>query len=128
MRRISNLNDILNMANREFPVVVWEMLYSGPSVVANAKYFNKVSLLFATHGGGVANIVFMQPKTVLCEVEGKSFRANFMGITQIIGLFHVIVRLAAIRHYFWRPTFMPLPLARETIKAGLRCLGLLDKV
>jgi hypothetical protein len=123
-RLIANFGDIVNMSRRTFPTVRWELMDSSRYMTDNAMKFNQARFVFSTHGAGLANVLFVQPKTVVCEVESDRALPFFMGLSRIVGLFHVVCRLPKMVHHSPRPTFMPLELAHDVIRAGLTCLGI----
>jgi hypothetical protein len=122
-RRIENLEEIRDLARREFPMIDWKMLLSATLISQNARFFNRVRFFFGAHGAAFANAVFMQPKTVLCEVQCDRPYPDFMGISQILGLFHIVSRGPGMIHQVDTATILPLKLAHDMIKAGLSALN-----
>jgi capsular polysaccharide biosynthesis protein len=72
-RKISNEAELLPyLQNAGFEVVYAEEL----SFAEQVKLFNETSVLLAIHGGGMANVVFMQPFTTVLEIRAANIAAN----------------------------------------------------
>jgi capsular polysaccharide biosynthesis protein len=119
---MANLVEILALAKREFSTIPWEILISCPTLCGNARLFNQLRLFFSVHGAGFANSIFMQPRTVLCEVQSDVSSAVFADISSIVGLYHIIARVVTLVHFSPNPTMIPLPLVHDMLRAGLGCL------
>jgi capsular polysaccharide biosynthesis protein len=118
------MQTIMAMTKRDFPLIPWESLNSSSSIVVNARLFNQLQLFFSAHGAGFSNALFMQPRTVLCEVSNDRGYTLYMELSSILGLYHVVARLTAMKHHSLKETAVPLSLAQKMIKAGLQCLGM----
>jgi hypothetical protein len=121
-RILSNLHDIFAMAKLEFPQRHWEFLQKSSSLLANAVYFNNVRLFFGAHGAGFLNLIFMQPKNVLCEVARDRMRDNYISMSWIFGMLHIVSRLANMIHHSGQPMFLPMEIAYNMLKIGMNFL------
>ncbi len=72
-RKISNEAELLP----HIKAVGFEVVYAEElSFAEQVKLFNETSVLLAIHGGGMANIVFMQPFTKIFEIRAADISAN----------------------------------------------------
>jgi hypothetical protein len=125
-RRISNMNEVIAWARQEYPCVAWEK-QKGPmtGLKEAAVVFNDVKFYFSAHGADLTNIVFMQPRGVVCEVHGIRLYPLFSGMSRMFGLLHVGARLAGLVHWCepaCEAKVLPLDVARRMIGAGMEFL------
>jgi capsular polysaccharide biosynthesis protein len=72
-RKISNEAELLpHLQEAGFEIVYAEEL----SFAEQVKLFHETSVLLAIHGGGMANVVFMQPFTKILEIRAADIKAN----------------------------------------------------
>jgi glycosyltransferase involved in cell wall biosynthesis len=127
-RSVANAADVMKNVGKKFPLIQWKVLGRGGMIAENARVFNVLRMIFSTHGAGLANIIFMQPKTVVCEIFSDRAGWNFVGISQNMGLFHVVSRLPTMLHLSFVPNVLPVYLVLDMIKAALSCLASVDEL
>jgi hypothetical protein len=121
-RHIINLHEVVALCARRYPTVTWEWIDSTASIGLNAKRWNELDFFFAPHGAGSANTLFMQPRTVYCEIQSGG-HANFIHAALIVGIFPLTYRLPGMRHF--DPTMtnvLPLNKAEELLEKAVSYL------
>jgi hypothetical protein len=109
-RKIGNFNELISAAKQEFPKEPWELIRPFTSVITAAKEFNKARFFMTPHGSACINAIYMQPRTVLCEIQSSISYGFFMNVTRIFGEFNVICRIPTMSH--WKPKVYDLPLEK----------------
>jgi hypothetical protein len=123
-RRIANIGELYGWATKEYRKVpvVWEIVRSPVGLESGAVMFNSLRLLFAAHGAGLVNLLFMQPRSVVCEFQGSRCHRGFTGMSRMFGLLHVAGRSVKMSHFATGEMAVPIPVARQMISAGIRFL------
>lgn len=107
-RHISNLKQILALAKKKYPS--FHYIYDEPFYTTyrdNAKFVNKIIVLFAPHGAFCVNLIFLQPKTVFIEIQADISGFNFFKLSLYFDIYHIIGRIPDMKHFGWQS--MPFP-------------------
>jgi capsular polysaccharide biosynthesis protein len=126
-RRIVNFDQVRDELVRLWPSVKWEFVESEKTVLTGAKLFNAFLFFMGTTGAGMANTMFMQPESVVCEVQGRFADMAFVQISQIFRLHHVLCRLPYMPHWSNKGGFLPIELARELVGTAVKVLSAAKK-
>ncbi|OHS99513.1 hypothetical protein TRFO_34061 [Tritrichomonas foetus] len=99
-RHIENMKGIYKMAKRKYPQ--FKIIRETPNYKTykeNCQVYNKVLILFTPHGAGCVNLIFMQPKTVFCEIQSDLSKFAFYNIALQFNIFHVLCRIPDLPHF-----------------------------
>jgi hypothetical protein len=121
-RHIWNMDDIRKAVEKRFKNVRWEVAADAWSIRECAILFNAFKLLFAPHGAGLANVVYMQPGGVLCEIQASRAHALYIDMRKSLGLHHVLSRFPEAPHYGKGMT-VPVEIGVKMIEVAMKCLG-----
>ena len=113
-RHISNLKSIYYAAKKRYPGFFY--MYDEPfytTYLENARLFNKILILFTPHGALCVNLMFMQPKTVLIEIQADISGFNFFKMGLFFDIYHIFGRIPELNH-FGRGS-MPFPMEKALI-------------
>jgi capsular polysaccharide biosynthesis protein len=99
MRWMSNMDHIMKMAKAKYQGFAWQPVGAKKSIEETAIFFDSLKFIFGMHGSGLLNVIFMQPKSVVCEVQSQSHFVVISELSRIFGLFHIASRLGNILHY-----------------------------
>jgi hypothetical protein len=116
-REILNLTETLQEVQWRFPKFPWEMLpQQWGSILETAKEMNRVKFLLTPHGSNLANIYYMQPMTVFCDVQKPVLGWYFFGL----GMIFRIRSVYCVVGKQGGPCRLSRPLAFALVKAALR--------
>jgi hypothetical protein len=118
-RYIANMNEIREWAQVKYKGIIWEHLTSGPHILQNAKVFNSVILFFSVHGAAMVNVIYMQPKSVVCELQTPVSHMMVMFLCRMFGLVEIIGVVRGMSHKEFRVNIVEMPMAKEMIRLGL---------
>jgi hypothetical protein len=92
-RRIMNMAAIFHIVCRRFRGYEWEMIRpSYLSLLDAAKEFNTFRFFLAAHGAGFVCFIYMQPRTVVCEVQTTIQTSYFMFMRRVLDRHHIFCR------------------------------------
>jgi hypothetical protein len=121
-RRIRNMEAIVAWARQEIPDINWEIVGCGNTMTAAARLFNSLRFFFTPHGAALMNVVYMQPRSVACEVQASHWHNSYSGISRMLGLFYVGARLGWMRHRWGSGANMPVEVGQAMIRTALDIL------
>jgi hypothetical protein len=121
-RRIHNLNEVVEWARQEIPDINWETPTCGSSMNITGRLFNSLRFFFTPHGAALMNVVYMQPRSVACEVQGSNWHNSYSGISRMLGLFYVGARLGWMKHRWGTGTTMPVEVGQAMVRTALEIL------
>jgi hypothetical protein len=99
VRRIENLPELFEMWRSEYKGFAWELIEAPSGYFTTIRYFNEVRLFLAPHGAGCVSLLWMQPRTVFCEIHPDSaLYASFYNMSRCLRLHHVIYRMPGYHH------------------------------
>ena len=121
-RGIANFKEIYNAITTEFPSYPWEKGrttegYLGPK--GCIQYYHETKFLFAVHGAVLANTIFMQPGSVVCELMIERWTPNFMFTSVETGKKYVMGRDEAIPHSISKTNIVKTNVVLDLIAKGL---------
>lgn len=99
-RHISNLKQIYYAAKQKYPGFFY--MYDQPfytTYLENSRLFNKILILFTPHGALCVNLMFMQPKTVLIEIQADISGYNFFKMGLFFDIYHIFGRIPDLNHF-----------------------------
>jgi hypothetical protein len=115
-KRVLDLNKIYAKVKRVYRNIAWTLITTpDSSIESNAIIFNNLRFILIPHGPDLANILFMQPRSVVCEIQGKKRVHSLIGLAEFLGLWSV--------HWFGEAN-AHMDLILRVVGAGLKCLGL----
>jgi hypothetical protein len=116
------MHNVVALCAMRFPTATWEWINSTSSIGLNAKRWNELDFFFAPHGAGSANTLFMQPRTVYCEIQSGG-HANFIHVALIVGIFSLKYRLPGMAHFDPNvANILPLDKAEELLAKAVAFL------
>jgi hypothetical protein len=121
-RNIINLRAVMLQAKREYTRIHWEEIVPLSLFGESAILFNRLNLLFTPHGAGLANTLFMQAGSVICEVQGDREVAMFTDISKVTGVNHVVSRIMEMEHHGKVGANIDIRLAMKMLEIGLSFL------
>jgi hypothetical protein len=121
-RRITNMDEIVNLAKQKYRNISWEMLEETSHPFLNAANFNQLKFFFSPHGSGIVHALYMQPRTVVCEVEAER-GTDWLQLIRLLGLYHILSRIKAMIHFGGHGAPLPLKIAEEMIEIAIACLN-----
>jgi capsular polysaccharide biosynthesis protein len=116
------MDDIVVAVRKLYNSVAWEISMDGSSIHECAVLYNGFRLLFAAHGAGLANILYMQPGGVVCEIQADRAHALYIDMRKSLGLHHIVTQFPQISHY-GKGMSIPVETAVKMIQEAMRCLG-----
>jgi capsular polysaccharide biosynthesis protein len=122
-RKIFNMKGIMGAAMIEFRGFPWERIHPLPSFEKSAILFNGLQLLFTPHGAGLANTLFMQRGSVVCEVQGEREVSMFTDISRVTQVNHVVARIMEMKHHGGVGADMSVAVAMRVLGIGLSLLS-----
>lgn len=90
-RYVADIHELVDACNKEFPMFHFEAFTPDDSkpFFEQALFFNSFKFIWGVHGSLMANILYMQPKTVVVEIQCENNWLNsFLNVGQIAGLCH----------------------------------------
>lgn len=120
IRHIMNFRYIVIEMRKVFPKIPWEILVDYRSVSEAAFHFNQFKLYFGPHGAGCVNIIFMQPNTGFCEVQGDNSGFAYLNISRYFGLHHCMTRIPTMKHAQKSRNILPVSVAIKMINITLQ--------
>jgi hypothetical protein len=121
-RIITNFPELISQAKIEFPEEPWQLIRPPVSLAMAAKKFNLVRFFMTPHGSACINAVYMQPRTVLCEIQSAISYGFFINVTRIFGEFNVVCRIPTMSHWKMRSYELPMDKGMSVIRAAMRHL------
>lgn len=115
-RKLSNEAELLpHMEAAGFEVVYAETL----SFAEQVKLFHETSVLLAIHGGGMANIIFMQPFTTVFEIRAADVRANPLCYWRLANILNLEWNYFAAKELGERSNFDDITMDKEKFVKAL---------
>jgi hypothetical protein len=121
-RRIFNFQEIIVAALTTFRSFRWERIHPLASFEQSAILFNPLRLLFTPHGAGLANTLFMQPGSVICEVQGEREVSMFTDVSKVTRVNHVVARIMEMKHHGGVGANMSVEIAIRMLRISLSLL------
>ena len=84
-RFLSNFDDIIKALSIRFPNETFQKGVFYTSFEQQVFYFNKMKLVFAVHGSVLSNIIFMQDKTIVIELQMEKILPSFFYASILTG-------------------------------------------
>jgi capsular polysaccharide biosynthesis protein len=100
----------------------WAVVHGMPSMIESAKFFNTALILFAVHGAGCVNLIYMQPGTVYLNIQPGYCNWAFWNLSTIAGLHHIATTLPGMsltRGSTPEATRLDLKLAQRMLRVAL---------
>jgi hypothetical protein len=116
------MDEIIQLAKRKYPFMTIEMMAGTPSIFYNAFNFNQLKFFFGVFGSAMAHPLYMQPRTVVCQVESERMSC-FMGMMRLCGLYQVVSRIASMKHSGRFSAALPMDIAENMIDTAMECLS-----
>ncbi|OHT05399.1 hypothetical protein TRFO_06003 [Tritrichomonas foetus] len=122
-RCIGNYKHLRNELREKWPSIKFSDGIYYKSLKDQAVYFDKIKFLFAVHGSVLANIIFMQPNTVVVDLQMEQWLLSFLWLSAYTGKFMVVGRDPRISWRGIKPNIIDLKYAVSLIEAGLKAGG-----
>lgn len=100
-RVVTNFKDISKAIKLAYPKYPWKNIEIPRTLEMQFKCFNSMRVFIAVHGAAFANTLFMQPRTVCCEVQVDRWVDNYLWISLFANVYHIVSRDTTI---MWRQT------------------------
>jgi capsular polysaccharide biosynthesis protein len=101
----------------------WILTHGETSLIRSAQFFNQARILFAVHGAGCVNILYMQRRTVFMEVQSSAGSFSYWNISRIFGSYHLVTRVQELEHNIRVHVCLDLSLAQRMLEIGLQQLA-----
>ena len=99
-RRISNFDEVVDNVKQTFFEKQWEVWPSTfKSIRLAAKNWNEAKFVFSPTGSNIDNAIFMQKGSALCTPCADWYDFAVVGVSQVIGLWHVIYAVDNWSHF-----------------------------
>ena len=99
-RRIVNFDDLVIAVKKIYFEKSWEIWPSTfESTKMAAKHWNEAILVFSPTGSNIDNAIFMQKGSALCTPCADWYDFAVVGVSQVIGLWHVIYSVEEWDHF-----------------------------
>lgn len=118
-RKVSNEAEVLpHLKSAGFEIIFAEEL----SFAEQVKLFNETSVLLAIHGGGMANIVFMQPFTKVLEIRAANKAANPLCYWRLANILNLEWEYFSAQESLDNSNFDDVTLDKDKFVKALNCL------
>jgi hypothetical protein len=97
-RWIANMEDIRGKVQVKYPEFNWENISHCSTILETARLYNSLRFVFTPQGAGMTNIIFMQPRNVVCEVQTSRLYPGFIKLARIFGLLDIVSRFGEYSH------------------------------
>jgi hypothetical protein len=123
-RSYSNFDHVFFAVTEAFLDYHWEVCIDNvPEFQAVFRYYQSVLLLAAVHGAGLANVLFMQPGTVVCEVVGPTYTPHYLWLSACLGVRHFYILDRSLVHFGEEQVYGDPTIMIAVIRRGFRSLG-----
>lgn len=119
-RAIGNFDELMKMLNTKFPKIKWQEAVLPNTLEEQAKYFNRVKLIFSIHGSIFANGLFMQNDTAIVDLQMEQWLLSFLYLTSYTGKYMVAGRDPAISWRGLTPNIINLNYVEKLIETALK--------
>jgi len=122
-RGIENFNSVFNSIQSTYSNISWVMCDIPKGLADQFRFFNNILFFLSVHGGTYANTLFMQPKTVVVEIQVDRWVDNFLWISAFTNKYHVIGRNTSIKWRTESKNYLQSSYVNELVKTGLELIG-----
>lgn len=121
-RVITNFKQVCAAVKEKYPAIDWKSTIPPRGFYKQLIFFNTLKVYIAVHGANFANTLFMQPGSVVGEVQVDRWVDNYLWVTSYVHVHHVVVRQMDIK---WRDEggSTTLDVSKVVLLAG-SCLNL----
>lgn len=123
-REIENWDEVMAAVKTQHPSINWENGQNFYTIREQAKYFNTIKLFFAVHGSILANIIFMQSKTSVIELQMEKWLLSFIHLGGYTEINMIEGRDASIMHIPVQKTPVDALYIAKLISLGIQRLGM----
>ena len=128
IRFIENYDQLMNAASSAYPMIKWEKFQDRIHFNDTVIGYSEIKYLYTLSGSGLSNMIFMHRGTSFSEVVMNHTNLCFSGLSQICGIYHLIVSMPGYFHFQKEPFHLNIDLFLYSIQKGLEPLHLeIDK-
>jgi hypothetical protein len=121
-RMILNMYKVLERIRAVYKDVKWELVSYHRILEETAILFNNIRFLMGVNGAGMTNMLYMQPNSVVCELQTID-TWYFMRYGEMLGLYFVEYRFWGLKHFGQKGANLDLDDAIQIVAAGLKALN-----
>lgn len=98
-RHISNFDKVFDTIQKRIPEIRFENVTYYNTTRDQSRYFNSIKLIFSIHCSLLSNVIVMQPKTLVVEIQMQNWLLSFIYLASFTNKYSIQGRDESILHH-----------------------------